>query len=110
MNLPLGAGSQFASLPGPGDSACRYKSTEPSALVTNVSRWLRLYRSIGFGTKKKSGSYIVSDQNPLTGGSWPFSKCMTYPCLEPSYSLPSASFSENGYSASCGKFRPGPIM
>ena len=38
--------------------------------------------SIGFGMKKKSGSYIVSDQNPLTGGIWPFSNRMTYACLE----------------------------
>ena len=43
----------------------------------NVSRWLRLYRSIGFGMKKKSGSYIVSDQNPRNGGICPFSKRMT---------------------------------
>ena len=30
LNLPFGAGSQFASLSLPGDAACRYMSTDPS--------------------------------------------------------------------------------
>src|SRR5271157_5276373 len=39
-NLPFGAGSQLASFALPGDSACRYMSTEPSGLVMNLLRWL----------------------------------------------------------------------
>src|SRR5262252_1996107 len=69
INFALGAGSQFASLSFPGDSACRYKSTEPSGLVTNLLRWLSVYRLRGLGTKKYLSLYIVSDQNPFTGGS-----------------------------------------
>ena len=38
MNLAFGAGSQLASLALPGESAWRYRSTEPSALVTNLLR------------------------------------------------------------------------
>jgi len=40
INLVLGAGSQLASLAFPGESAWRYRSTEPSALVTNLLREL----------------------------------------------------------------------
>src|SRR5215831_17102879 len=68
-NFAFGAGSQFASLAFPGDSACRYKSTEPSGLVTNLLRWLSVYRLSELGTKKYLSLYIVSDQNPFTGGS-----------------------------------------
>ena len=39
-NFPFGAGSQFASFALPGESACRYMSTEPSLLVMNLLRWL----------------------------------------------------------------------
>src|SRR5580692_1932456 len=42
MNFALGAGSQLASLPLPGESACRYRSTEPSVLVTNLLRALNV--------------------------------------------------------------------
>ena len=38
MNLAFGAGSQLASFALPGESAWRYRSTEPSALVTNLLR------------------------------------------------------------------------
>ena len=41
-NLAFGAGSQLASFALPGESAWRYRSTEPSALVTNLLRWLRV--------------------------------------------------------------------
>src|SRR5271166_718377 len=37
-NFPLGAGSQFASLSLPGESAWTYKSKEPSGFVV---KWLR---------------------------------------------------------------------
>ena len=42
MNFPFGAGSQLASLALPGESDCRYMSTEPSAFVTNLVRELRV--------------------------------------------------------------------
>src|SRR5580704_7163844 len=73
MNLALGAGSQLASFAFPGESAWRYRSTEPSGLDTNLLRELKVYRLIGFGTKKYLSSYIVNDQKPLTGGIWPLS-------------------------------------
>jgi len=38
----------------------------------------------GFGTKKKSLSYMVSDQKASAGGSLPFSKRTTYLYLAPS--------------------------
>ena len=41
INCAFGAGSQLASLALPGESACRYKSTEPSGLVTNLLRALK---------------------------------------------------------------------
>jgi hypothetical protein len=68
LNSPFGAGSQLASFAFPGESACRYMSTDPSAFVMSLLRWLSSYRLIEFGTKKKSGSYRVSDQKALTGG------------------------------------------
>ena len=40
INFAFGAGSQLASLPLPGESACKYRSTDPSALVTNLLRAL----------------------------------------------------------------------
>jgi hypothetical protein len=36
MNFAFGAGSQFASFALPGESACRYRSTDPSAFVMNL--------------------------------------------------------------------------
>src|SRR5580704_6120144 len=42
MNLAFGAGSQLASFALPGESPWRYRSTEPSALVTNLLRWLKV--------------------------------------------------------------------
>src|SRR5215472_10447789 len=38
MNCALAAGSQFCSLALPGESACKYKSTEPSGLARNLLR------------------------------------------------------------------------
>ena len=52
MNFAFGAGSQLASFALPGESAWRYKSTEPSGLVMNLLRELNVYRFSGFGTKK----------------------------------------------------------
>jgi hypothetical protein len=40
MNFAFGVGSQFASFAFPGESACKYRSTEPSAFVTNLLREL----------------------------------------------------------------------
>src|SRR5580704_5724921 len=91
-NLALGAGSQLASFALPGESAWRYRSTEPSALLTNLLRWLRVYRLSGLGTKKYAASYIVRDQKPLTGGICPLSKCNTYFLEAASKSLPLPSF------------------
>src|SRR5690606_27136717 len=78
MKSPAGAGSQLASFSGPGDSCWMYRSTEPSAFFTSSLRWLSVYRFSGLATKKYAASYIVKDQNACTGGSCPFSKCMTY--------------------------------
>src|SRR5262249_19837014 len=39
-NLPAGAGSQFASLSGPGDWFWMYRSTEPSGLALRFWRGL----------------------------------------------------------------------
>jgi hypothetical protein len=36
MNFAFGAGSQIASFALPGESACRYRSTDPSAFVMNL--------------------------------------------------------------------------
>ncbi len=44
MNFALGAGNQLASLSLPGESACKYRSTDPSAFVTNLLRPLSVYR------------------------------------------------------------------
>lgn len=42
MNFAFGAGSQLASFALPGESAWRYRSTEPSAFVMNLLRWLKV--------------------------------------------------------------------
>ena len=96
MNFAFGAGSQFASFALPGESACRYKSTEPSGLVTNLLRGSACNGSADWERRNSRLSYMVSDQKPLTGGIWPLSICMTYFLEAPSYSLPSASFCEVG--------------
>src|SRR5262245_58540254 len=108
MNLPAGAGSQLLSFSGPGLSFWMYRSVEPSGLAFRFCRGLIEYRLIGLATKKYWASYIVIDQKPSAGGVWPFSKWMTY-LFDPSYSLSSASLSEVGYTASCGRFAPSPI-
>src|SRR3954462_12996454 len=51
---------------------------------------------------------MVSDQNPFAGGVCPFPKWMTY-LLAPLYFFPSASTSEVGYTASCGRLAPRPM-
>ena len=44
---------------------------------------------MGFSTSRRSGNlYIVTDQNSVTGGSWPGSNRITHR-LRPSSSLPS---------------------
>src|SRR5262249_33986305 len=94
-NLPFGAGSQLDSLSLPGDSFCRYSVTEPSSFSFSLFRWLRVYRSRSFATKKYLSSYIVRDQKPSAGGSLPLAKVRVY-LLAPSSGLPSASASQVG--------------
>src|SRR5262249_13651715 len=103
-----GAGSQFDTLSLLGESCWMRRSTEPSAFVLSWLRWESVYRLSAFGTKKYVASYIVSDQNPLTGGSSPLLKCITY-FFSPLYFLIASGPSEVGYTASCGRFAPRPI-
>ena len=93
-NAPLGAGNQFASLSLPGDSFWKYSVTDPSALGTRLLRGLTVNLFKGFGTNHQplSISYIVIDQKPSTGGSWPLAKVSVY-LLAPVSDCPSLSVS-----------------
>src|SRR5262245_18588912 len=79
-NLPLGAGSQFASLSLPGDSFWTYSVSEPSALYFRSLRGLTVNLFSGLGTNHQpwSISYAVIDQKALTGGNWPMGKVSVY--------------------------------
>ena len=70
----LGAGSQFDSLSAPGDLFWMYNVNEPSASVfmpESMGELIR-YQSIGFSISScVLPSYMVTDQNAFTGGSWP---------------------------------------
>src|ERR1700760_928330 len=90
LNGPFGAGSQFASLPGPGFSFWNQRSSDPSGLVWNGIQLLTAKRFSGFATWKPSESYSVTDQNALTGGVAPLSKCSTY-LPAPSSGVPASS-------------------
>src|SRR5262245_29639265 len=70
----VGAGSQFDSLSGPGDCVCMWIVTDPSGLTINSSRSPIAYLFNGFAMKVCLELYIVSDQNPLTGGRRPLAK------------------------------------
>src|SRR5262245_9137831 len=80
MNSPLGAGSQLASLSLPGDSFWKYSVSDPSGLYLRLLRGLTVNLLSGFGTNHQpsSISYIVIDQNALTGGTWPLAKVSVY--------------------------------
>src|SRR6516164_8220709 len=76
-NGPLGAGSQLDSLSLPGESCWMYSVRPPSAsrfIPGSIGELIR-YRLRGFVTNSLDGSsYIVSDQNALTGGDCPGAK------------------------------------
>ena len=58
-NSFFGAGSQFASLSAPGESAWTWMSSEPSALKFSLSRSPIAKRLIGFGTH--TGTVAAAD-------------------------------------------------
>src|SRR5262245_53638253 len=80
MNSPLGAGSQLASLSLPGESFWKKRVSDPSGLYLRWLRGLTVNLFSGFGTNHQpwSISYIVIDQNALTGGTWPLAKVNVY--------------------------------
>src|ERR1700675_1340932 len=90
LNAPLGAGSQFASLPPPGFSFWKYRSSEPAALYLNGIQLLTAKRLSGLATWNPCGSYSVTDQNAFTGGVASFSKWSVY-LLAPSSGLAPSS-------------------
>src|ERR1700720_4246619 len=105
-NGPSGAGSQLVSLSAPGDLFWKYSVNPPSASFLNcgIIGELSKYRLSGLSTINCAGkSYMVIDQNALTGGNWSGVKRMVYR-LPPSSFCPSASTAYDGYIASCCEF------
>src|SRR6478752_2112992 len=74
-----GAGSQLASRLCPGERAPAYSVREPSSPRVRFLFFVPSEkRCSGFGWKRCSGLYSVNDQKPLTGGSCPAAKLISY--------------------------------
>jgi hypothetical protein len=64
MNLPLGPGSRFDSLPEPWDAFGINRSIEPSGLALRGQLALAEYRSSGFSMKKRVLEPVAGHARP----------------------------------------------